>query len=54
MLPEGMGTTSHYPIELPPVDERGQMLLTPEEIMDVWERRLRSRVIREYRVRWRD
>jgi hypothetical protein len=30
------------------------MLLTPEEIMDVRERRLRSRVIREYRIRWRD
>jgi hypothetical protein len=44
-------TTSN---ELPPTDERGQMLLTPEEIMDVRERRLRSRVIREYRVRWRD
>jgi hypothetical protein len=30
------------------------MLLTPEEIMDVRERRLRSKVIREYHVRWRD
>jgi hypothetical protein len=30
------------------------VLLTPEEIMDVRERRLRNRVIREYHVRWRD
>jgi hypothetical protein len=30
------------------------MLLSPEEILDVQERRLRRRVIREYRVRWRD
>jgi hypothetical protein len=54
MLPEGMGTTSHYPIELPPLDERGQMLLTTEEIVGVRERRLRSRMVREYRVKWRD
>jgi hypothetical protein len=40
--------------ELPLPDERGCMLLNPKEIMDVWERILRSRVIREYRVRWRD
>jgi hypothetical protein len=30
------------------------MLLTPDDIMDVRERRLRRRVIKEYRVRWRD
>jgi hypothetical protein len=30
------------------------MLLNLEEIMDAQERRLRSRVIREYHVRWRD
>jgi hypothetical protein len=30
------------------------MLLTPEEIMDVQERKLRSRVIKEYHIRWRD
>jgi len=41
-------------IEISPLDERGQMILTPEEVLDVWERRLRSKVIREYRIRWRD
>jgi hypothetical protein len=42
------------PIELSPLDERGHMLLTPEEVLDIRERRLRSTVIREYHVRWRD
>ena len=54
MLPKGMGTTSHYPIELPPLDERGKMFLTTEEIVGVRERKLRSRMVREYRVKWRD
>jgi hypothetical protein len=40
--------------ELPPLDERGQMILTSEEVFDVQERRLRRRVIREYRIKWRD
>jgi hypothetical protein len=53
-LQRARGPQVTTPIELPPLDERGRMLLIPEEIMDVWERRLRSRVIREYRVRWRD
>jgi hypothetical protein len=30
------------------------MLLTIEEIVGVRERRLRSRMVREYRVKWRD
>ena len=30
------------------------MLLTTEEIVGVRERRLRSRMVREYRVKWRD
>jgi hypothetical protein len=42
------------PIKLPPLDERGRMLLTPKENMDVRERRPRSRVIKEDRVTWRD
>jgi hypothetical protein len=39
--------------DLPPLDEEGQLVLTPERIVDVRERRLRSRVIREYLVIWR-
>jgi hypothetical protein len=30
------------------------MILTPEEVLVIWGRKLRSRVIREYRARWRD
>jgi hypothetical protein len=30
------------------------LVLIPEEILDVRERRLRSRVIREFLIRWRD
>ena len=40
--------------ELPPMDEEGKLILVPDEILEVRERRLRSRVIREYLVRWRD
>ncbi|XP_059078173.1 uncharacterized protein LOC131876724 [Cryptomeria japonica] len=40
--------------DLPPMDEEGKLTLVPEEILEVRERRLRSRVIREYLVRWRD
>jgi hypothetical protein len=39
--------------DLPPLDEEGQLVLTPEKIVDVRERRLRRRVIREYLVIWR-
>jgi hypothetical protein len=53
-LQRAWGPQVTTPIELPPLDKRGQMLLTPEEIMDVRERKLRSRVIKEYHIRWRD
>ncbi|XP_059068173.1 uncharacterized protein LOC131858745 [Cryptomeria japonica] len=36
--------------ELPPMDEEGKLILVPDEILEVRERRLRSRVIREYLV----
>jgi hypothetical protein len=53
-LQRAWGSQVTTPIELLPLDESGQMLLTPEEILGVPERRMRSRVIREYHVRWRD
>jgi hypothetical protein len=40
--------------DLPSLDEEGKLVLTSEKIIDVRERRLRSRVIQEYLVRWRD
>jgi hypothetical protein len=40
--------------ELPPLDEEGQLVLIPEEILQVHERKLRNRVIREYLVKWKE
>jgi hypothetical protein len=39
--------------EIPPLDEEGQLELVPEKILELRERRFRSRVIRECLVRWR-
>jgi hypothetical protein len=36
------------------LDEEGRLVLILEEILDVRERRLRSRVIKEFLIRWRD
>ena len=40
--------------ELPPLDEEGQLVLVPEEIFQERERKLTSRVIREFLVKWKD
>jgi hypothetical protein len=40
--------------KLPPLDEEGQLVLVPEKVLKVCERKLRNRVIREYLIRWRD
>jgi hypothetical protein len=40
--------------ELPPLDEKGGMILTSEEVLDILEKILRSRVIMEYCIKWRD
>jgi hypothetical protein len=43
------------PIEiLPPMDEEGQLVLIPEEILEVREKKLRKRSIKEYLIRWKD
>jgi hypothetical protein len=43
------------PIEvLLPMDEEGQLVLILEEILEVREKRLRKRSIREYLIRWKD
>ena len=39
--------------ELPPLDEEGQLELVPEEVLEFWERKLRSKVIIECLIRWR-
>jgi hypothetical protein len=40
--------------EFPPMDEEGQLVLIPEEILEVRERKLRKRSIREYLVKWKN
>ena len=40
--------------ELPPLDKEGQLVLVPEEILQERERKLRSRVIQEFLVKWKD
>ena len=43
------------PIEvLPPMDEEGQLVLISEEILEVREKRLRKRSIKEYLIRRKD
>ena len=43
------------PIEvLPPMDEEGQLVLILEEILEVREKKLRNRSIKEYLIRWKD
>ena len=39
--------------ELPPLDDKGLLVLIPEKILQVRERKLRNRVIREYLVEWK-
>ena len=40
--------------ELPPLDDEGLLVLIPEQILQVRERKLRNRVIREYLVKWKE
>jgi hypothetical protein len=43
------------PLEvLPPLDEEGQLVLVPEEILEVREKKLWRRSIREYLIKWKD
>jgi hypothetical protein len=43
------------PLEvLPPLDEEGQLVLVPNEILEVREKKLRKRSIREYLIKWKD
>ena len=39
--------------ELPPLDEEGKIVLIPEAILDTRKRTLRSRVVKEYLVKWK-
>lgn len=39
---------------LPPLNDEGKLILVPKAILDVREKTLRKRVIREYLIKWRD
>jgi hypothetical protein len=52
-LKKALGQEVTTSVDLPPLDEEGKPALTPEKIVDVRERRLQSRFIREYLVIWR-
>ena len=40
--------------KLPPLDDEGLLILIPERIIQIRERKLRNRVIREYLVQWKE
>ena len=39
---------------LPPLDDEGKLILIPKATLDFREKQLRSRVIREYLIKWKD
>ena len=36
------------------MDEEGQLILIPEEVLEVREKRLRKRSIKEYLIKWKN
>ena len=40
--------------KLPPLDDEGLLVLIPERILQMRERKLRNKVIREYLVKWKE
>lgn len=39
---------------MPPLDDEGKLILEPETVLDVREKRLRNKVIPEYLVKWKN
>ena len=39
---------------LPTLDEEGKLILEPEAIINMRERRLRTRMIKEYLIKWKN
>jgi hypothetical protein len=52
-LKKALGQQVTTSAELPPLNEE-QLVLVPKEVLEVREKKLRNRVIREYLIRWRD
>ena len=53
LLKKALGHHVAPSIVLPPLDDEGKLILIPEAILDFREKRLRSRVIREYLIKWK-
>ena len=53
-LKKAVGQQVMMSLELPSLDKEGQLVLVLEEISQERERKLRSRVIREFLVKWKD
>jgi hypothetical protein len=53
-LKKALGQQITTSTKLPPLDEEGQLVLVPEEVLEVREKKLQKTVIREYLVRWRE
>ena len=53
-LKKAVGQQVSTSSELPPLDEEGQLVLIPEEILQERERKLRNRIIRKFLVKWKD
>ena len=53
-LKKALGHNVVPSVVLPPLDDKGKLILVPEAILDSKERVLRRRTIKEYLVKWRN
>ena len=49
-----MGQKHFAQMTLPTLDEEGKLLLEPEAIINIRERKLRSCIIKEYLIKWKN
>ena len=53
-LKKAIGLSVVPSIDLPPFNEEGKLMLVLEAILNTRERKLRTRIVKEYLVRWKD
>ena len=53
-LKKVLGQHQTAQMTLPTFDEEGKLVLEPEVVIDIKERRLCSRIIKEYLVKWKN
>ena len=49
-----LGQHQYAQTTLPTLDEEGKLVLEPKVVVDIRERRLRSRIIKEYLIKWKN